>query len=328
MELVDRYLYAVRCGLPKGQQDDIIAELGEDIRSQIEDLETGLGRPVNEAEIVETLKQRGHPAKVAARYVPQQYLIGPALYPIYRFVLKIVVLWVLVPVFAFIVGPIAVATALHPSQTLVKTLWDLAMSAVFTLGVVTLVFAIMERYPVDAKPFEKWDPRKLPRAPKSPPEPRPTPRATAIAELAGALIFSTLYVAWFRTTFAVGGLHITLTPIWRSMYWPFLAVILIGGVKGYLSLVWPERIRLRFGIRVAVNAITVILAVVLLNAGTWVDLAAPGTPIADIAEAAKWTNFGFKIFLCFMAVVAIGDAIPEGMRIFGKKPSWNYSIAT
>jgi len=328
MELVDRYLYAVRCGLPKGQQNDILAELAEDIRSQIEDLETGLGRPVDEAEIVEILKQRGHPAKVAARYMPQQYLIGPALYPIYRLVLKIVVLWVLVPVFAFVVGPIAVATALHPSQTLIKTLWDLAMSAVFTLGVVTLVFSIMERYPTGAKPFEKWDPRKLPRAPKSPPESRSTPRATAIAELAASLIFSTLYVAWFRTTFDVGGLHITLAPIWRAMYWPFLAVILIGGVKGYLSLVWPDRIRLRFGIRVAINIITLILVGVLLNAGTWVNLAAAGAPVGDLAEAARWTNFGFKIFLWFTAAIAIGDAVPEGMRIFRKKPAWNYSIAT
>ena len=314
--------------MPKGQQDDIIAEMAEDIRSEIEDLETGLGRPVNEAEVVEILKQRGHPAKVAGRYLPQQYLIGPALYPIYRLVLKIVVLWVLVPVFVFVVGPIAIATALHPSQTLIKTLWDLAMSAVFTLGVVTLVFAIMERHPVDVKAFEKWDPRKLPRAPKSVPESRSTPRATAIAELAASLIFSTLYVSWFRTTFDIGGLHITLTPIWRSMYWPFLAMILIGGVKGYLSLVWPERIRLRFGIRVAINAVTVILVGVLLNAGTWVNLTASGFPVADIAEAVKWTNFGVKIFLVFTAVIALGDAIPEGMRIFRKKTSWNYSIAT
>ena len=327
MELVDRYLYAVRNGLPKGQQDDIIAELGEDIRSEIEDLESGLGRPVNEVEVVEILKQRGHPAKVAGRYLPQQYLIGPALFPIYLLVVKIVTA-VLVPVFALIVGPIAVATAPQPSHAVVQSLWDLAMAVVFSVGVITVVFAILERYPVDPKPFEKWDPRKLPRAPKSTPESRSTPRATAIAELAASLIFSTLYVSWFRTTFDVGGLHITLTPIWRSMYWPFLAVILVGGVKGYLSLIWPERIRLRFGFRVAINAVTVILACVLLNAGTWVNLAAPGFPAADIAEAARWTNFGFKIFLGVTAVMAIGDAIPEGMRIFRKRTSWNYSIAT
>ena len=328
MELVDRYLYAVKSGLPKGQQDDIIAEMAEDIRSEIEDLETGLGRPLNEAEVVTILEQRGHPTKVASRYLPQQYLIGPALFPIYLLVLKIVVLWVLVPVFVFVVGPIAIATAAHPSKTLIKTLWDLAMSQVFTVGVVTVVFAIMERYPVDARPFKKWDPRRLPRVPKTVPNSRPTPRATAVAEIAAGLVFGSLLVAWFRTTFDFGGVHVTLAPIWRSLYWPFLLVVLSGVPKGWVSLMWPARTRLRFGIRAAIDTATLIVVAVLLNAGAWVDITASGFPAAGIAEAVKWTNLGIKITLVMMAVITVADAIPEALRIFRKKTSWNYSIAT
>src|SRR5579872_7133150 len=261
MELVDRYLYAVRSGLPKGQQDDIIAELAEDLRSEIEDLQHGLGRPVTEAEVVEILKQRGHPAAVAGRYIPQRYLIGPALFPVYLLVLKIVTA-VLVPVFALIVGPIAVSTATQPGQAVVQTMWDLAMAVVFSVGVVTLVFSILERYPVDVRPFEKWDPRRLPRVPKSPPDSRSTPRSAAIAELAAGLVGATLFVAWFRTTFDVGGVHIVMTPIWRVLYWPFLAGILGGVLKGWVGLMWPGRTRLHFGIRVAFNALTVILAAI------------------------------------------------------------------
>ena len=44
MELLDRYLQAVRFWLPRKQQDDIIAELGDDLRSQIEEREASLGR--------------------------------------------------------------------------------------------------------------------------------------------------------------------------------------------------------------------------------------------------------------------------------------------
>jgi hypothetical protein len=100
MELLDRYLQAVKFWLPKAQKQDIIAELSEDIRSQIEEKETELGRKLNEAEVEAILKQLGRPILVANRYSPQQYLIGPVLFPIYRFVLKIVgscylVSWVL-----------------------------------------------------------------------------------------------------------------------------------------------------------------------------------------------------------------------------------------
>ena len=44
MELLDRYLKAVKFWLPSDQKQDIIAELSEDLRSQIEDKESELGR--------------------------------------------------------------------------------------------------------------------------------------------------------------------------------------------------------------------------------------------------------------------------------------------
>jgi hypothetical protein len=320
MELLDRYLHAVKSGLPKAQQDDIIAELAEDLRSQIEDKEAELGCSLDEAELVTILKQRGHPAAVASRYLPQQYLIGPALYPIYRLVRKIVVVWVLVPVFALVVAPIAVATASHPSAELVKSLWDLAMSAVFTVGVVTAVFAAIERYPVEHKTWEKWDPRRLPRVPKTEPDTRPTPRATAIAELAASLIFSWLFVTWFRTTFDLGGVRITLAPIWRSLYWPFLLVLLGGVPVGWVSLIWPERTPLRSSIRLAIHGVTLVLVVILLRARMWVEIAAPQFPAAEIAQAVKWTNLGIGITLFIMAIITIGEAVHEVRRIFRRKP--------
>jgi hypothetical protein len=39
MDLVERYLNAIRFWLPKDQKSDVIAELSEDIRQQVEDRE-------------------------------------------------------------------------------------------------------------------------------------------------------------------------------------------------------------------------------------------------------------------------------------------------
>ena len=89
MDLVDRYVYAVKRHLPASQQDDIVNELTDDILSQIKDKEEELGRPLNEAEQEAILKQYGHPYLLAMRYRPQQYLIGPALFPFYFPALKI-----------------------------------------------------------------------------------------------------------------------------------------------------------------------------------------------------------------------------------------------
>src|SRR5258708_33102104 len=89
MELLDRYLQAIEFWLPKRQRQDIIAELSEDLRSQIEEKETELGRKLEDAEVEAILKRCGSPLAVASRYRPHQYLIGPTLFPIYRVVLAV-----------------------------------------------------------------------------------------------------------------------------------------------------------------------------------------------------------------------------------------------
>src|SRR5271165_1462952 len=83
-ELVDRYLQAVRFWVPKSQrQDDLIAELGEDLRSQIDAKEEELSRPLGEDDVKAILKNCGSPMVVGARLGPKRSLIGPTLYPIY-----------------------------------------------------------------------------------------------------------------------------------------------------------------------------------------------------------------------------------------------------
>ena len=59
MELLDRYLQAIEFWLPKRQRQDIIAELSEDLRSQIEEKETTLGRKLEDAEVEAILKRCG-----------------------------------------------------------------------------------------------------------------------------------------------------------------------------------------------------------------------------------------------------------------------------
>src|SRR4051794_10177607 len=112
MDLVERYLQAVEHWLPTKQRHDIIAELSEDIHSQIEEREASLGRPLITAEVEALLLERGRPMLVASRYLPQEYLIGPELFPIYRFVLKIVLLCAGVPTVLALVSLIAFGSGL------------------------------------------------------------------------------------------------------------------------------------------------------------------------------------------------------------------------
>ena len=90
MDLIDRYLAAVGVLLPQAQKADIIAELRDVLLNRREEKEATLGRPLTRSENEALLKDFGNPLTVAGRYGRQQYLIGPELYPIYVFSLRIV----------------------------------------------------------------------------------------------------------------------------------------------------------------------------------------------------------------------------------------------
>jgi hypothetical protein len=63
MELLDRYLKAVGTYLPADQRDDILRELSEDIRSEMEEKESELARPLTAAEQEAILKRHGNPIR-------------------------------------------------------------------------------------------------------------------------------------------------------------------------------------------------------------------------------------------------------------------------
>jgi len=319
MDLLDRYLNAVRFWLPAAQEDDLIAEMGEDIRSEIEDREATLGRTLSEDELAALLKQRGHPMRAAGRYLPPRYLIGPALYPVYMLVMRLVLFWVVLPICIFVALPIAIVTAAHPTLAGIKSLVDSAMGCVFAVGLITLAFAIIERRPL--KELERWDPRKLPQVPasmKSLAAPKPVERAQAIVEMVLGALFTPLIlsVIRFHSSFDVGNADIVLAPVWRVVLWPMLVICLAGIPLGWVSLAFPTKTRLRAGIRMAMQVGTLGVTGVLARAGSLVTLTVSNLPPAQVAEAAKWVDIGMRITLAAIAIGALVSLVREGILYY------------
>lgn len=241
-ELIDRYLQAVRFWLPKThRQDDLIAELGEDLRSQLEDKELELSHPLDKAEMAEILKRCGSPMMVAGRLGPQRHLIGPALFPIYEFVLKMVLLWILVPVFIFIVGPVNLVNGGGdwPSAIL-RTFGDLWSGLFIAAGIITLIFAIVERTSAHLGAECKWDPLKLP--PVRPPERKPS-RLKGACEF-GFNIFGLVWLLLLpHSPFLILGpatAFLKAAPLLHTFYVPFVLLSLVALVRSGIALARPQ----------------------------------------------------------------------------------------
>lgn len=239
MELLDRYLNAVRFWLPRAQQDDVTAELGEDIRSQIEEQEGKLGRKLTTLEVASLLKERGRPMLVASRYHPQQYLIGPVLFPVYRFVMLVVVLCYLIPWFLIWMGLAIFDPYFHAD--LGRTfgpLWGTYWLTTFVaLGTVTLVFAILERADRNSNFLRNWDPLRLPQVRDL----RRIPRLNSAIELAVNVAFVIWWTTdmWSTTVFNLGGVRVDFTEAWKGFLWTFLALAVASILLAAVNLARP-----------------------------------------------------------------------------------------
>ena len=199
MELLDRYLQAVKKHLPSKRQDDIAAELRANMEAQLEDKEEQLGRPLTQGEAEDWLRQMGSPMMVAARYQPQQYLIGPAIFPIYLYVLKMAMLWAVL-VYA-VVNTVRVAIFLPKGLNVFDAVLPAPGLLITVAAWVTLVFAAFEffaaRYPEKCPPITgltgTWSPSSLPALDKGADNRRkPRSYAHAVAEV----IFGFLVLVW------------------------------------------------------------------------------------------------------------------------------------
>src|SRR5271168_1319204 len=88
MDLLERYLQAIGQYLGADTREDTLNELRANLLGEMDGRAEELGRPLTEGEVAAILKAHGRPMLVAARYMPQRYLIGPTAFPIYLFTLR------------------------------------------------------------------------------------------------------------------------------------------------------------------------------------------------------------------------------------------------
>jgi hypothetical protein len=271
MELIDRYLHAVEFWLPKKQKKDILAELEGDVKSEIEDREARLGRGLTEAEVGEILKRRGSPLFVANSFKPQRSLIGPVLFPIYTFVLKMVFFFYLIPwaaVWTFMALFVPSFRAAHPGPQLFGTLGSLWQIALAAFAMVTIGFAVAEGYGLPDRMSGKWTPNKLPKIR----DVQRIPRSNSIADV----VFGLVFLGWWVGILTLpsihdkDGSHLTLLPgsLWptfRHGYLIPIAILIAVGIgMGAVNLVRPVWTRLRLGIRAAADAAMAVIAALVL----------------------------------------------------------------
>lgn len=310
MDLLDRYLHDVRTYLPKSlareQQDDITAELAENLRAQMDDHAVALGRPLGTAEEEAILQQHGHPMVVAGRYQMSQgrvafgrELIGPVLYPFYLRTLAIT-MGISLAVYA----AVAVALAIGDNPTTIgEAMTSVVMQVAIQFTAITAIFAAAEHY----LPTMRWSAQRSPSA-QSARRPAHTdsriPRLESLAEIVAIVaLVAWLWLAYNQHVLLFGPAldAYRLAPVWQQVALPTLLVLGASVAQAAINLFRPGWVRLKRVVRVATDLAALGIVIYLLQADTWVMLAN-----GDIAQggANDVVYFGL-LFLAIGCGVAI-----------------------
>jgi hypothetical protein len=317
MELLDRYLHAIEFWLPKRQRQDIIAELSEDLRSQIDEKENELGRKLNDAEVEGILKRCGAPLVVAERYLPPGHLIGPLWFPLYRFVLKVmlfgyVVPWLLVWIGFLIFDP--AYRAANPRFAQIHNLWTLWLTVLYFFFFTTAAFAFIERSAdAQARLLEDWNPRKLPPVR----DPNRIPRFNSLFEIAAITVFNVWFVSlfWPRPVIDLYRAQITLAPVWQVFFAGFLVLAAANTAIAAANLFRPYWTPLRASLRLLSDGLGGALFCWLLKAQVLTGISTPSLSASKAAELTNLINLWMAKTLPWAIVCVVGIICSNGYRI-------------
>jgi hypothetical protein len=310
MDLIDRYIVAVGRHLPAPLQQDVVAELADSFRSEVEALTQKAGRPLTEGEQAELLKRHGHPWLMASRYLPQQHLIGPSLYPYYRRALAMVVFWIVLPI-TLIGGAVAAAYAQDTGHTWARALGAAWNGAIYSVGIVTIVFAILEHQRVRITTLDHWTPTSLPQ----PQDGRPVPRGESLFALIANITFLFLWTGLISlpavAEFGAMSVRFEPAPVWTMVYFPIMLSVLVTIGVSLADLLRPWRTRLVSRVRIT-NALAFAgIVIALLRARHWVTIAADPAFADRAARTDYWVNTSIGWTLIVVLGVTLFELIYE-----------------
>jgi len=317
MQLLDRYLTAVKFWLPQKQREDIAAELAANLQSEIDDRAAELSRPLNDDEIAALLKQHGSPILVASRYQQEhrtltfgRQLIGPIVFPFYWTAIKVTLVLLLIP---GIVPAVVLGARTHgqPFSQFGHALTRVAWLSLPALLIVTLVFAAIDfglrKFGILEKWGSDWDPRTLPTPARQAKQVR---RSSSIA----GIIIQSLFILWWWNHGSIpylvvtnAGAQVHFAPVLTALYVPVLIIAFIHLAQHWINLAEPDWRWLPPAAGLATSLLGLIVLYPLLGTSPLISISQPnGLPISAREAAQIHYILGQCVNWLWLGIVVVG----------------------
>jgi len=309
MDLIERYLAAIGRELPQKERTDILAELREVLMDKLDTLKAAAGGKASRADVEAMLIGYGHPLTIAGRYRGSPSLIGPEVFPFWWKTLRMALIVVLIAYCAL--AGVALFAGRNEHMVIRDATNSLQAALMITFGIVTLVFAGIERF---GKPgmLTRWKPRNLP------PVDRRVRSFERIVETGFAVAFLLWWVGLihFRNWMPDTGLTLTLAPVWAANFWPILGYSAFEIAGNLIALVLPRRLALNGVLRGLKFLLGAAILSRVLDTDHWVFASGPNIPAPALAILQTNIDLGMKVAVYAAILIMLCMAAVEAWRLW------------
>lgn len=338
MKLIDKYVAEVGKHLPRKNREDIEAEIRSTLEDMLDERKSSSGS-LDEATVIEVLRNYGPPQEVASRYQSHQpqYLIGPRLFPIFVLVTR-VVFTVLIALSLIGLGTDLVergSTAAGFLSSLIDWGTGIFNALIVAFGNIALVLAILERVGLGCEvesEKKEWDPRELYNTPDPDQIDPPDHIATIIFTFLGLAILN-LYPNLIAIHVVNNGTQ-TSIPIFTETFFRFLpwinivSLILIG-FNAYMLYrkVWTTATRI---LSILIDLATATLSIIVLRTAGILGITPEALTAAGLSgsaqELARLANAVPTLIIIIILVVTVIKLVVTVRRLLQGQPASPYPM--
>jgi hypothetical protein len=191
--------------------------------------------------------------------------------------------------------------------------WSLIANA----GLVTLIFAVLERTGWLTEYLEQWSPEELPDLKDFTVKPQST--WESVFEVVAGIVIILWWIGVIRIPFAYSdakNLTLTPAPIWAEMWTPILALLVARLVFNLVKWLRPRWKVARAVLSVGTAAGALALLALIYQAGRWVTATSATMSAGQLAEVDRSTNLGIHYAIIVVGVIWVFQCAKELWRLY------------
>lgn len=313
MQMINNYLNSLESYLPDELKKDVREEFEASIYDQFEERQEELNRDLTEIEQEELLVKIGHPMQVAARYLPNQKLIGESYFPAYKKALEIAIM-IIFSVKILLALPAIISDG-HIITSAIVMFASFFETALWVFANVTLVFYLMERFGFDVKYLYSFSAKDLRGS---------SPKLSlSRLETVFELLFLVLALAWWNNmlsstltgSFDAEFINVSLNSEWQAVFWSVNLVLGLDAANCLHKIALGSYSRLTLITGIILNIASVAILFQISQFSKFVVVADSKLTGFDWAKIEPFININVNIILAVILAINLWDLYSSAKKM-------------